>query len=195
MTFDPNDPRLTAYVLGELDPAERSEFEAMLEDSAEGRQAVEEIRRTIGWLTEQLREEQAHYAPTAESNHRPLTVVSAAVGPPVPALVAAAAVPSRLGRGAAPPGRDRDPWFRSGRSPAKPPRAPQLAMQQPSPNSPTWRRQSVRMRDGPWRSDSRALPDRRVPGCDGTGPRPRDHRGDAGGGSWRSVAVDFEQAR
>ncbi len=77
MTFDPNDPRLTAYVLGELDPAERSEFEAMLEDSADGRQAVEETRRTIGWLTDQLREEQVQYAPTAESNHRPLTVVQA----------------------------------------------------------------------------------------------------------------------
>ncbi len=40
MTFDPNDPRLTAYVLGELDPAECTEIEAMLETSAEGRQAV-----------------------------------------------------------------------------------------------------------------------------------------------------------
>ena len=29
MTFDPNDPRLTAYVLGELDPSERAEVEAM----------------------------------------------------------------------------------------------------------------------------------------------------------------------
>src|SRR5215470_9138350 len=56
MTFDPNDPRLTAYVLGELDPAERPEIEAMLETSAEGRQAVEEIRQTIGWLTEHMRE-------------------------------------------------------------------------------------------------------------------------------------------
>ena len=59
MTFDPNDPRLTAYVLGELDPSERPEIEAMLETSAEGRQAVEEIRQTIGWLSDHLRNEQA----------------------------------------------------------------------------------------------------------------------------------------
>src|SRR6185312_11053976 len=76
MTFDPNDPRLTAYVLGELDPAERPEIEAMLETSAEGRQAVEEIRQTIGWLTGQLSEEQALHSVTAESNHKPLPVVS-----------------------------------------------------------------------------------------------------------------------
>ncbi len=76
MTFDPNDPRLTAYVLGEVDPAERSEIDAMLESSSEARQAVEEIRRTIGWLTDHLRDEQATHTPAAESNHRPLAVVS-----------------------------------------------------------------------------------------------------------------------
>jgi Ca-activated chloride channel family protein len=76
MTFDPNDPRLTAYVLGEIDPAESAEIEAMLESSAEGRQAVEEIRRTIGWLTDQFRDEQTAHAPTPESNHRPIAMVS-----------------------------------------------------------------------------------------------------------------------
>ena len=35
MTFDPNDPRLTSYVLGELEPAEQAEVEAMLDDSPE----------------------------------------------------------------------------------------------------------------------------------------------------------------
>src|SRR5262245_33806432 len=59
MTFDPNDPRLTAYLLGELDPADRAEIESMLEDSPEGRQAAEEIRLTVGWLSEQLHAEQA----------------------------------------------------------------------------------------------------------------------------------------
>ena len=44
MTFDPNDPRLTAFVLGELDPDECAAVETMLGDSAECRQAVEEIR-------------------------------------------------------------------------------------------------------------------------------------------------------
>ena len=41
MTFDPNDPRLTAYVLGELEPAERAEVEAMLNDSPGASQAVD----------------------------------------------------------------------------------------------------------------------------------------------------------
>lgn len=40
MTFDPNDPRLTAYLLGELDPADCAEVESMLQDSPEGRQAA-----------------------------------------------------------------------------------------------------------------------------------------------------------
>src|SRR5262249_45186110 len=65
-----------AYVLGEIDPAERPEIEAMLETSPEGRQAVEEIRQTIGWLTEQLSEEQTLHSVTAESNHKPLPVFS-----------------------------------------------------------------------------------------------------------------------
>src|SRR5579883_2346072 len=82
MTFDPNDPRLTAYVLDETDPVERLEIEAMLADSPEGRQAVEEIRRTVGWLTEQLREEQALHAVTAESNHRPPALFASAPAAP-----------------------------------------------------------------------------------------------------------------
>ncbi len=75
MTFDPNDPRLTAYVLGELEPADQAEVEALLNDSDECRQAVEEIRSTVGWLTDRLREEQAVHAPTPETNHRPVAAV------------------------------------------------------------------------------------------------------------------------
>jgi Ca-activated chloride channel family protein len=85
MTFDPNDPRLTAYVLGELDPTERPEIEAMLETSAEGRHAVEEIRQTIGWLSDHLRDEQAAHAVDPESNHRPVVAFTAqAAKPPRP---------------------------------------------------------------------------------------------------------------
>jgi Ca-activated chloride channel family protein len=76
MTFDPNDPRLTAYVLDEIEPSQRPEIEELLETSAEARQAVEEIRRTVGWLTDQLREEQAAHALSPETNHRPLAVLS-----------------------------------------------------------------------------------------------------------------------
>ncbi len=52
--FQPDDPRLTAYALGELDPNERAQVEAMLADSAEARTALEEIRETIGLLSKEL---------------------------------------------------------------------------------------------------------------------------------------------
>ena len=62
MNIDPNDPRLTAFVLGELDPTERADVEALIIDSADCRQAVEEIRLTAQWLSEQLHEEsKAHF--------------------------------------------------------------------------------------------------------------------------------------
>lgn len=62
MNIDPNDPRLTAFVLGELDPTERAVVEANLIDSADCREAVEEIRLTTRWLSEQLQaESRAHH--------------------------------------------------------------------------------------------------------------------------------------
>jgi anti-sigma factor RsiW len=41
MNFDRDDPRLTAFVLGELDPTERAVVEAYLVESADCREAVE----------------------------------------------------------------------------------------------------------------------------------------------------------
>src|SRR5579875_1634381 len=78
MTFDPNDPRLTAYVLGEIEPSERPEIEAMLEQSPEARQAVEEIRQTIGWLSDRLHDEQETYATRPGSDHRPAVALAKA---------------------------------------------------------------------------------------------------------------------
>lgn len=49
-SFDADDPRLTAYVLDELEPAERAELEQLLASSPEARAAVGEIRETIGVL-------------------------------------------------------------------------------------------------------------------------------------------------
>ena len=72
MTCDPNDPRLTAFVLGELDPAEHAAVETMLGESADCRQAVEEIRLTVGWLTSQLHDESESHAQPAGLNHRAL---------------------------------------------------------------------------------------------------------------------------
>jgi Ca-activated chloride channel family protein len=57
MPFDPNDPRLTAYALGELDEAEMVEFEALIADSPEAQRYIEETRATAQLLAEQLRRE------------------------------------------------------------------------------------------------------------------------------------------
>ena len=57
MNIDQEDPRLTAFVLGELDTTERAVVEACLIDSADCREAVEEIRLTTRWLSEQLQAE------------------------------------------------------------------------------------------------------------------------------------------
>jgi Ca-activated chloride channel family protein len=59
MTFDPNDARWTAYVLGELSDAERAEVEKDLEASPEARAAVEEIRATAWLLRSELVKEGA----------------------------------------------------------------------------------------------------------------------------------------
>jgi Ca-activated chloride channel family protein len=52
--FNPDDPRLTAFALGELDEQERAEFEQFLEGSEEAREAVSEIQETIGLLRDEL---------------------------------------------------------------------------------------------------------------------------------------------
>ena len=44
MAFDPDDARLTAYVLGELEGQERAAIEALLAESAEARAFVEGLR-------------------------------------------------------------------------------------------------------------------------------------------------------
>ena len=54
MPFDPNDPRLTAYALGELDDAERVEFESSIAESDEARRFIEETRATARLLAEHL---------------------------------------------------------------------------------------------------------------------------------------------
>jgi anti-sigma factor RsiW len=56
MTFNPDDPKWTAYVLGELEDAERAEVESLLESSEEARAYVEELRVATGALEHELRE-------------------------------------------------------------------------------------------------------------------------------------------
>ncbi|MCO6437793.1 MAG: von Willebrand factor type A domain-containing protein [Phycisphaerae bacterium] len=57
MTIDPNDPRLTAYALGELDGAEREAFECLLESDPAARALVDDLRRTADVLERALAEE------------------------------------------------------------------------------------------------------------------------------------------
>ena len=60
MSFDSNDPRLTAYALGEsLEDSERAEAEAHLAEHAESRKYFEEVRELARVLTEQLHVETA----------------------------------------------------------------------------------------------------------------------------------------
>ena len=82
-SFQPDDPRLTAYALGELGPTERAQVEAMLVDSAEARTALEEVRETIGLLSRKLTLEPAL---TLTTSQREFVKQSAIV--PAPAVVA-----------------------------------------------------------------------------------------------------------
>ncbi len=59
MNHDPEDPRLTAYALGELPPREAQEVEALIAASPEAMQEVEEIRGFAGLLTEVFEREAA----------------------------------------------------------------------------------------------------------------------------------------
>jgi Ca-activated chloride channel family protein len=58
MKITPDDPKLTAYALGELDQTERAALEAELEKSPELRRAVEEIRATVLLLEKKLAAEE-----------------------------------------------------------------------------------------------------------------------------------------
>src|SRR5262245_48660278 len=54
MNLNPDDPRLTAYALGELPESERAAIEAELQHSPECRKAVEEIQQTAKLLSQDL---------------------------------------------------------------------------------------------------------------------------------------------
>jgi len=49
--IDPDDPKLTAYALGELDASERAAIEAALEAHPEWRALVDEIQQTAALLS------------------------------------------------------------------------------------------------------------------------------------------------
>ena len=47
--LEPDDPKLTAYALGELDEGERQKIEAQLAGNEEARKTVREVREIIGY--------------------------------------------------------------------------------------------------------------------------------------------------
>ena len=57
MTYDLNDPRLTAFALGELDEGDRAAVEDRLAADADSRKFVEDVRATARLLTEQFQNE------------------------------------------------------------------------------------------------------------------------------------------
>jgi Ca-activated chloride channel homolog len=59
MNINPDDPKWTAYVLGELNDAERAQVEKELESSAVAREVVEEIRLATDLLRQELTHERA----------------------------------------------------------------------------------------------------------------------------------------
>ena len=54
MKIDPEDPRLTAHALGELDPIEADDFEKILQDCPEAQSEVDAIRDTITTIKEEF---------------------------------------------------------------------------------------------------------------------------------------------
>ena len=74
--FDSNDPRWTAYILNELDPAELAECETLLAADPDAGLAVAELRHTIDQLTSELQREPC---PTLTTEQR--AIVAAGVAP------------------------------------------------------------------------------------------------------------------
>ncbi|MFO0892249.1 MAG: von Willebrand factor type A domain-containing protein [Isosphaeraceae bacterium] len=58
MIFDPDDPRWTAYALGELSAEEIAELETLIDRDPEARKNCDEIRQTAAWLRDGLAREQ-----------------------------------------------------------------------------------------------------------------------------------------
>src|SRR3989442_4469272 len=54
MNINPDDPKWTAYVLGEMDESDRAALESELECSAEAREFVEELRLAATLMKEKL---------------------------------------------------------------------------------------------------------------------------------------------
>lgn len=77
-SFNPDDPRLTAFVLGELDDLEHAEIQNLISSSGDARQFVDDLRSTIDVLSDGL---QAEPAPSLTEQQR--AALAQAAGVPV----------------------------------------------------------------------------------------------------------------
>jgi Ca-activated chloride channel family protein len=85
MNHEHDDPRLTAYALGELDPAETADVEALLANHEEARKLVEEIRQTAHWIADGLKHEHAAVATLSLGDHRSIgQTIEARLSPVAP---------------------------------------------------------------------------------------------------------------
>ena len=73
--FDPDDPRLTAYALGEADENDRRAIEEWLAESAEARAEVEQTRGLALILTSEYARENARYVASRPDDARPANLI------------------------------------------------------------------------------------------------------------------------
>jgi len=78
MALDPQDARLTAYAMGELDPREAAQIEAELAQSPEAAREVVEIRRAAEMISQALKREPVAGAASAELNAASRAMIFAA---------------------------------------------------------------------------------------------------------------------
>ena len=65
--FDPQDPKITAYALGELNPAESADMAKLLSQSTDAQRAIRDIRKTVGLLKTEFQKEAK---PSLSKEHR-----------------------------------------------------------------------------------------------------------------------------
>ena len=108
MTFDPNDTRLTAYALGELDGDDMAAIEAQLAVSEDSRKFVEEVREMARLLTQSYHAEEQS-GPGLTPEHR--QAIEAGL-PPADAQMPEVELLPIAGKVAPPPRRTR--WLALG---------------------------------------------------------------------------------
>src|SRR5699024_4178172 len=80
---DNDDPRLTAYALGELEPPDSVEVESLIATDVDARKLVDEIRQTARWLSDGLKKEHDSPASLSLDNHRLIEQTLEKTAPPI----------------------------------------------------------------------------------------------------------------